>query len=517
MRKYSHFISNNSKGIYNNTSININKTNDHKIENIIKYRKLKKRNLVIKSIIKRKKIKDKFLPKNDIFFSQFRSNSRHNKTKKETKQKREEEKNPPFQIKMLDFQKKMNKTNYLINNLKEENKLFYKGYQKALLSNQKDKIDIKAIETNRTKAIHDLYHNNVFNMSLLLTKKKRVPNYILESLDNNESKEDLKIIENIKHNFIKGKNIKYPDFINFNRDEKKDFFNNIIKMKNENKLLEQNISNYEKNWDSFNESDLNNEQSKELNLIQKRLSFLQKNGINKGKNFELNDSTKAKSTKNIKKKFIFSSPEKGEYKLVTKCEVKDKLTPKQQQELFETYSTKLQFKDFCDNYNRSKALLEISKKGLFYSDLMSYNNNINNLKRKSKQLLKKKFNYSDKYFDSLSSCLESFTEKNSKEKDIVNLYSFMKKGNLMDVKDLMIFYKKKYGKDYAPENVISGVRKHEEKYNIVGRMYELNKLNNFLEFKDGQKRKVMLENIKKLDEEIKSGGIKFTKRILDFN
>ena len=93
----------------------------------------------------------------------------------------------------------------------------------------------------------------------------------------------------------------------------------------------------------------------------------------------------------------------------------------------------------------------------------------------------------------------------------------MKKGNLMDVRDLMLYYKKKYGKEYEVENVINGLKKHPEPYNLVDKMNELDKLNSFVEIKDYKTRKAMLENVKVLDEQIKDGGIKFAKRILDFN
>ena len=199
MRKFYQLNSTTHKNINNNTSINVKNQNFDKIGNIIKYRLFKKKNLIIKSIQKRKKIKDKYIPKNEIFYSQFASNSRQNKNIKKSnkKDKSEEEKNIPLRIKMLHFQKKMNKTNYLINNLKEENKMFHNGYFKELLSKQKNKKNIKLLEPNRVKQINDLHKNNVFNMSLLLTKNKRIPSYILESLDNNESKEDLKIIQNL--------------------------------------------------------------------------------------------------------------------------------------------------------------------------------------------------------------------------------------------------------------------------------------------------------------------------------
>ena len=149
---------------------------------------------------------------------------------------------------------------------------------------------------------------------------------------------------------------------------------------------------------------------------------------------------------------------------------------------------------------------------------MTYNQNISNLKiRNKKQTLRKKIFYKEKYFDSLSQCLESFTEQNSKEKDIIDLYSFMKKANLLDVRDLTNFYKKKYGKEYVAENVMKGVRRYIDQYNVVQRMYELDKLKYFIEDKNEKNRKTMIENIKELDEQIKNGGLKFTKRILDLN
>ena len=398
--------------------------------------------------------------------------------------------------------------------------MFHNGYQRSLLIEQKrKKNDFNSIENGRKNIIDDLSKNNVFNLSLLLTKKTTIPEYILKSLDTNESKEDLKVIESLRKNFKKGQVTIYPEFLKKEKGEKKQLFRNIIKMKKENKLLEQNISNYEKNRDNFSELDLNKNQAKELNLIKKKLSFIQNRGNKNKLQLNSNDIIQANSTKNVKPKLILSSPEKsGEYKLVTKCEIKDKQFPKQKNYILKTYSTKLQSKDFYNSYNKAKDFLSPSWKGNFSSDIMDYNSNINiNKKKDRRQVLKKKFIYNEKYFDSLSSCLETFHEKNTKEKDIVNLYSFMKKGNLMDVRDLMLYYKKKYGKEYEVENVINGLKKHPEPYNLVDKMNELDKLNSFVEIKDYKTRKAMLENVKVLDEQIKDGGIKFAKRILDLN
>ena len=524
MRQFSHFISHKNNNIHYKTSINAQRPKEDKIKTIIKTRLLKNQHIITKSIQKRKKLKDKFIPQNDILlYSYYKEDVRNKKEKKESKnndKNEEEEKNIPFTLKILDFQKKMNKTNYLIKNLREENKMFHNGYQRALLMEQnRNKNSINIIENKRNNIINDLHKKNLFNQSLLLTKKKKIPDYILESLDNNESKEDLKLILSLKNNFKKGQSIIYPDFLNKEKDETEKLFKNIIKMKKENKLLEENISNYEKNLDSFREFDLKKDQTKELNLVQQKLSFIQNRESNNKLKLNLDDTIKAKSTKNVNPKLILSYPDsRGEYNLVTKCEIKDKQTPKLKNDIFKIYSKELKFKDFYDSYNKSKSLLNGSKKGKFTSDIINYNSNINNIKIKDRrQTLKKKFFYNQKYFDSLSSNLESFYKKNSKEKDILNLYSFMKKGNLMDVRDLMVFYKRKYGKDYELENVISGLKKHPEPYDLVNRINELDKLNNFVEIADVKKRKAILENVKQLDEQIKNGGNKFAKRILDFN
>ena len=72
MRNYSHFITNNNKDKFNNDSIN-NKTTKEKIKNIIETRLLKNQNLIAKSIQKREKIKEKFIPKNETFYSYFKA------------------------------------------------------------------------------------------------------------------------------------------------------------------------------------------------------------------------------------------------------------------------------------------------------------------------------------------------------------------------------------------------------------------------------------------------------------
>ncbi len=206
MRKFSNFISNNtSNNIYNKTSINAQNSENNKFENLIKTRLLRKKSLIIKSIQKRKKLKDKFISKNDISYPEFKKNARNKKEKKVSKKidkNEEEEKNIPFKLKILKFQEKMNKTNYLLKDLRKENKMFTKDFKRSLLFEQKqNKFNINLIINNRKNVVSDLYKNNIFNQSLLLTDKKRVPDYILENLDNKESKEDLKIIESIKQNF----------------------------------------------------------------------------------------------------------------------------------------------------------------------------------------------------------------------------------------------------------------------------------------------------------------------------
>ena len=521
MMNFSNYISNtNSNNIYNNTSINAQNSENNKFENLMKTRLLRKKSLVVKSIQKRKKLKDKFIPKNDISYPEFKKSARNKKEKKVFKKidknEEEEEKNIPFKLKILKFQEKMNKTNYLIKGLRKENKMFNKDFKRSLLFEQKqNKFNINLIINNRKNVVNDLYKNNIFNKSLLLTDKKRVPDYILENLDNKETKEDLKIIESIKHNFLNGQRIIIPDFLNKEKNEKKILLRSIMKMKKENLLLEENISNLEKNWASFYDFELNKDQSKELKLINNKLSFLNTN--RKKLQLNLGESKETKSTKNIKAKLILSSPIKGEYKLVTKCEIKDKPQQTKKNDIFETYSKKLQLKDFFNTYNKAKVLLNQSRKGKFTSDMINYNYNIYNIKRDKSQILKMKFYRKEKYLNSLSSCLESFTEKNSKDKDIINLYTFMKKANLEDISDLVSFYKKKYNKDYEPENVISGLKKHPETYNLVNKMYELDKLNSFIKDKNHKKRKAMLENVKSLDEIIKNGGIKLLQRNLDFN
>ena len=141
--------------------------------------------MIAKSIQKREKIKEKFIPKNETFYSYFKAASRHDKKKKneDKKNNKNAQNTTPFIINLQSFQQKINKTNYLIKNLKEENEMFHKGYQESLLSEQKERFNINLITNNRSNAIYDLYHKNIFNQSLLLTKKKRIPEYILESLD----------------------------------------------------------------------------------------------------------------------------------------------------------------------------------------------------------------------------------------------------------------------------------------------------------------------------------------------
>ena len=184
--------------------------------------------------------------------------------------------------------------------------------------------------------------------------------------------------------------------------------------------------------------------------------------------------------------------------------------------MFKGYSKKLKMQDFYESYNKAKDLFNLPKKGRFSIDLMNYNYN-KIIKKERRQLLKKKLLNNEKYLDSLSSCLDSFSEKSQKEKDIINLYSFMKKGNLMDVRDLTVFYKNKYSREYAPENIISELKKNRENYNVVNKMHELDKLNSFVELKGGKERKAILETVKKLDNQMKNGAINFVQKILDYD
>ena len=513
MKKLSPFS--HDKNSQNKTQINTHKMKEDKISSILKTHILKEKNLIIKSIQKRKKLSDKFIPKNEIFYSEIQDNNnslvkRNNRNNKEM---------TPFKFKIFDFQKKLNKDNYLINQLHEENKMFHDGYQSSLLLKQKENKFINKIESNTPKNLNDYYKNNIFNQSLLLTKKKRVPDYILESLDNDESKEDLKLIDHLKSNF-KGYTLQFPDLINkekIENDEKRQCYRDIRKMQKEIKLLEDNISKYEKNKDSLDDLELNKDNTKEMDLIRKKLINLKMNTNNKKIKFNLNEITKAKSTNQINSKLISFPPEtRGEYKIVTQCIVNDRHNTHHPKKLFETYSTKLKMRDFYENYNKTKSSLTTIQRGKFSSDLINYSNMENTTNRKGKRsILKKKFFNKEKNFESLSSCLESFTENNQKEKEVNNLYTFMKNGDLMNIKDLLNFYKKKYGKEYTPENIV--IKKHFEKYNIVGKMKELDKLNNLNVGKGPKYRANMLENMKALDEILKDGGIKFAKRILDFN
>ena len=144
MRKFSSFISNNknNNNIYNKTSFNDQNSGNDKFRNIMTTRLLRKKSLIVKSIQKRKKLKDKIIPKNDIYYPQFKT-ARSKKEKKEYKksdktEEEEKEKNIPFRLKIVNFQKKMDKTNYLIKNLSKENKKFFKDFEKSIIFEQKE-------------------------------------------------------------------------------------------------------------------------------------------------------------------------------------------------------------------------------------------------------------------------------------------------------------------------------------------------------------------------------------------
>lgn len=514
-----------NKNIYNHTLVNTSKSREEIVKNIINSRIIKDNHLIAKSLQKRKKLPDNFLPKSEILLSRYKNDLKH-KDKVDKKQKKDEknnkEKSIPFKFMIFDFQKKLNKANTLIKRLNEENKMFHDGYEKNKLLFQDGNNNIKS-KTNITNSEeNDIHNNNIFNQSVLLTNKKRIPDYILESLDNKETKEDLQLIEYLQKNFKKGYAIQTPDFLikkKLEKNERRKLYKNIFKMKKEIKNLENTISNYEKNLDSMYElePDINNDKNKELNSLKDKIETFQKKENNKTSKLNLDDISKAKSTKNVGSKLILSPYDtKGEYNLVTKCNINDKIIPNIKRDMRGMQSMKIKPKDFLKTYNKSKNMFYGTKRVKFTSDLTNYNYNISNLSRKDRrQTLKKKlFNY-EKYMDSLSSCLDSFTDKKN-EKDIFKLYTYMKNSNLMNIKELLTTYKEKYGKDYSIQNISPELKKYRDRFNIGYLIRDLNKLNNTNIAKGQKNRLKVLENMKMLDAQLKDGGMKFAKRNHDF-
>ena len=322
MKKFSFIPSNTAKNIYNNTSINAQNSKDDKIDKIIETRNLIKKDLVLKSIQKRKKIKEKFIPKKDNFYLSYREyakfkkeqkdkeyNKKYKKEQNEEKSndKRKEEKIVPLRNIIFQFQNKLNNTNSLLKNISEENKMFHDRYKLSFLGQKKEKnnINLDLSEKTANFTFNDFYKNNVFNQSILLNKQRRIPDYILKSLDNNESKEDLKIIQSLKKHFNKGQKIEYPEFLTKNDDESIKLFQNISQMKKEIKILEDNISKYEKNRDFDNDFDLTMDKRKELNLINQKISSFQSSKAKN--NLNINYSNQKNSNKiNIIKLLLYS-------------------------------------------------------------------------------------------------------------------------------------------------------------------------------------------------------------------
>ena len=535
MRKFTKFSSNTPKNKYNNTSINTQNSKIEEIKNILVTRSLVKKDLVLKSIKKRKKLIEKFIPKNEVFYSNYKDyNKKQNKIKKIEKKKdkkNEDDKNKeeltiPFRNKIMNFQNQLNNNNTNLKNISEENKLFHDRYKLSLQQKKenKKKINLELSEKAVNYDINDFYNNNIFNQSLLLTKQRRIPDYILKSLNNNESKEDLKIIENLKKHFTKGKTIEYPEFLIKDKVEKIKLYKSIKQMKQENKALEDNITKYEKTGVIIDDLDLTSDKRKELNILNQKLSSIQNNISKKDITLRLNSPKEKELDKNIQNKILVSPEDnKGEYKLVTKCIFKDNkskiLNPRKRTELSKTYNKKIKLKDFVTNYNKTKDLIGMTRKGQFSSNVINFNlfNSKSTKRSVKRKLLKSKILFNRKNFDSLSSCLESFAEKNVKEKDIFNLYSFMKKESYFKINDLLSFYKDKYGKTYEAENIEKNLPKRREKYNIVKKMYELDELNNFNKGNDDKERENLLNNVKELDEQLENNGILFMKRIVNFN
>ena len=536
--KNSSVIQNITKTNYNKTNSNINsnfiklnttknkkskgiKSASSKIVKIIKNYSNNAQNNFLKNLKKRKKISEKYVPKNEKIKSYIKLDYYLNDEKEETDNNTNKKKIDAMPIinRILYIQKRIEKNNTKIKSLSEENKLFHKRYDLAILLQQKSK---KKNLINLKENIDD--ENNFFYKSILLSNEDANINDIKGEINIKECKEDLKIIKNLKNNYIEGKNIEYPFYIINRMNEEENRKIDIGTIKQEIEKTKKTISDYEKNGYNSDDLDYDKERKKSLEILKKKIMNINKNKENKN-NLSLN------------RPLSLSIYDKmGTYKLVTKCNINDKKNNKNiNKKLYNKRnisdsSMKFRLFDFYNEYNRVKKLFGPTSK----SKSSSAKFVLNNKNEIRKQFIDKNKFFMDesKIFNLLNLSLDrkiDLNEKTDKSFDINTLYNYLKYNNFEKTNDLFSKYSKKYNRKYhldlnVKKNgiklnpIVNSVKQNSLKYNIFNRMKILNNSKYIdLDLFKNLRRKKYIDRIKKFDENLENVAFDIVEGVLDLN
>ena len=254
------------------------KSASSKMVKIIKKYSNNDQNSFLKNLKKRKKLSEKYVPKNEKIKSYINLDNYLNDEKEEIDNNINKKKidSMPIINRILYIQKRIEKNNSKIKSLSEENKLFHKRYDLAVLLQQKSK---KKNLINLKENIDD--ENNFFYRSILLSNEDVNINDVKGEINIKECKEDLKIIKNIKNNYNEGKNIEYPFYIinRINEEENKEV--DITEIKKDIEKTKKTISDYEKNGYNSDDLDFEKDKKKSFETLKKKIMNININKVNK--------------------------------------------------------------------------------------------------------------------------------------------------------------------------------------------------------------------------------------------
>ena len=514
-----HNISNNNSFSLKLNSARINKhiNNKHikessKIMKIIN--SLKNKNFFLKTLKKRKKLSEQYVPKNKKI-----NNYLYKEQNENMNQINIDNNNTiPLKDKVLYIQKKIEKNSFIIKSLSEENKLFNKNYKLAFLLQQKNKNKKKffPLKENTNN------QNNIFTRSILLSDNDINKDITLREININECKEDLKIIEKLKkYNKDINNNIENSFFI-LNKinipEKKKEDINQIKKQIEDTKKT---ISDLEKNNYNFDFDDLNLDKNrkKSLEILQNKIRKININNKQNGRKYlTLNPPNASGSLLD----------NKGSYKLVTKCDINSYNYKKNlinHKRILQKNKTHFEIIDFYNQYNRVKKMLGPTSKSKTSSAAF-----VLNMKKERKKKLIDIFNFNSdekSYYNELNLSLDSNVK--NKNFDINNLYTYMKYNKYDKASKLFDSYIKKYNRKYVLNNniyengiklypMMYDIKQNSIKYNISNKMRVLNNSKYIdLNLFKNQKRKKIIHKIKKFDERMKDIGYESIESILDLN
>ena len=497
------------------------KSASSKMVKIIKKYSNNDQNSFLKNLKKRKKLSEKYVPKNEKIKSYINLDNYLNDEKEEIDNNINKKKidSMPIINRILYIQKRIEKNNSKIKSLSEENKLFHKRYDLAVLLQQKSK---KKNLINLKENIDD--ENNFFYRSILLSNEDVNINDVKGEINIKECKEDLKIIKNIKNNYNEGKNIEYPFYIinRINEEENKEV--DITEIKKDIEKTKKTISDYEKNGYNSDDLDFEKDKKKSFETLKKKIMNININKVNKIKPLSRPLS-------------LLISDKKGSYKLVTKCPINDKKNNKNnsnklynKRKVVSNTGIKFRLFDFFNEYNRVKQLFGPTSK----SKSSSAKFVLNSMNESKKQFsdINKFYMDESKFYSLLNFSLDTkseLTDKSEKSFDINNLYSYLKYNNYEKTNDLFAKYSKKYNRKYyldvnVKENgiklnpIVNNVKQNSLKYNISNKMKILNNSKYIdLDLFKNPKRKQIINKIKKFDENFENIAFDTVEGILDLN